>query len=163
MEAQPSPEATGAGPGPTGEAVLWSPARRAAWSVLVSAFVLGQIAVGLRSRWHDDDRYGFAMFHEFTALTLRYHWVFADGHTEPINTEPYLKGRARAVRGTGKRTEVFGAGTTRIQAQGFVRWLYEHKRPEGAVAAQVRYAWERNKDGEHHEELLVWPPAELRP
>lgn len=165
MEAQPSPE-VGVEPGASEAAappLALSPGRRAAWSIGLSLLILAQIGVGIRSRIDDDDRYGFAMFHEFTALSLRYRWVYPDGRTEEIDTDGYLRGRAKAVRGAGRRTEVFGAGTTRIQAQGFVRWLYENKRPEGVVAAQVVYAWERNKDGEHHRELLIWPPVEARP
>ncbi len=168
MDAQPSPEGSSAppsGPDPSQLDVApgFGPRRRAIWSVVVSVLFLGQVALGVRSRIHDDDRYGFAMFHEFTSLSLRYRWRMDDGTTVSFRPDKYLKGRARAVRGSGRRTEVFGAGTTRIQAQGFVKWLYERKRPDNAVAAEVVYSWERNKDGEKHKELIVWPLAEARP
>ena len=148
-------------PGP--EPLALGPGARTAWSVaLVLIFGL-QIGLGLRSRLHVDDRYGFAMFHEFTRYRIDYPWQLADGAIRVFTFPVPLPKRSSAVRGGRHHVEVFGAGTTRIQAQGFVRWLYENKRPEGVVAAQVVYAWERNKDGEHHRELLIWPPVGARP
>ena len=163
MEAQPSPEPRAGvkvenGASDADIAPGFGPRRRAAWSVVAVALFVGQVAMGVRSRLDDDDRYGFAMFHEFTSLTLRYRWRLADGSTRPFTPDEHLRGRSNAVRGSGRRTEVFGAGTTRIQVTGFVKWLYKKKRPDDAVGVEVTYAWERNKDGVKHTELIAWPP-----
>jgi hypothetical protein len=135
-----------------------TPRARAAWSVGVALIFAAQIGLGVRSRVQDDDRYGFAMFHEHTASRFEYRWRMADGSAVDLDPNRWLKGRAAAIRSGGRRREVFGAGTTRIQVRGLLRWAWAHHRPEGAVAVEADWRWQLNGMGPLRHEAFRWPP-----
>jgi hypothetical protein len=143
-------------PGP--EPLALGPGARTAWSVaLVLIFGL-QIGLGLRSRLHVDDRYGFAMFHEFTRYRIDYRWRLADGAVRAFTFPVPLPKRSSAVRGGRHHVEVFGAGTTRLQLRGALRYLWAAHRPDDAVAVEATYRWRRNDHPDETVEQLQWPP-----
>jgi hypothetical protein len=140
------------------EQLALGPRARAAWSVaLVLIFGL-QIGLGLRSRLHDDDRYGFAMFHEFTRYKIDYQWRLVDGSARKFSFPVALPKRSAVVRGGRHQVEVFGAGTTRLQLRGALRYLWAAHRPDDAVAVEAVYRWRRNDHPEETVEQLRWPP-----
>lgn len=141
------------------EPLALGPRARAAWSVaLVLIFGL-QIGLGLRSRVQDDDRYGFAMFHEFTRYRIDYQWLLADGTARAFTFPDRLPKRSSAVRGGRHQVEVFGAGTTRLQLRGALRYLWAAHRPDDAVAVEAVFRWRRNDHPDEAVERLRWPPA----
>ncbi len=140
------------------EELALGPRARVAWSVAVVLIVGLQIGLGVRSRVHDDDRYGFAMFHEFTRYKIDYQWRLLDGSRRRFSFPVPLPKRSAAVTGGRHKVEVFGAGTTRLQLRGALRYLWSAHRPDDAVAVEAVYRWRRNN---HHDEVveeLRWPP-----
>ncbi len=135
-----------------------SPRGRLAWSIGLVLIFGAQVGLGLRSRLHDDDRYGFAMFHEHTASRFEYRWRMADGSAVPLNPDRWLKGRAAAIRAEGRRREVFGAGTTRIQVRALLEWAWARHRPDGAVAVEADWRWQLNGMGPVRHEVFRFPP-----
>ena len=85
-------------PGPRGRAALSA--------FLVVLFGL-QGALAVRTRLHNDDRYGFAMFHESIRYKLDYHWVMEDGRRVRLRVpKPWLKSRGKKILGHGTTTSV---------------------------------------------------------
>lgn len=133
----------------TDPALTPGPRKRAALSVLVLLILGLQIGLAVRTRVLNDDRYGFAMFHEAVTYKLRYSWVLAGGGTRRVDVEDHwLRSRGRKIRGKGRVTSIMGEGTVRLHVQRFVDWLYENKLPEGAVGAEARMKYRKNGRGE---------------
>jgi hypothetical protein len=129
----------GLAPGPRG---------RAALSVFLLAFFGLQVSLAVRTRLHNDDRYGFAMFHESIRYKLQYHWVMENGRTVRFRVpKAWLKSRGKKILGTGTTTSVMGEGTVRMNIQRFVNWAWQEKRAPGAVGLRATLRYQRNDRG----------------
>jgi len=124
------------------------PRGRAALSAFLVVFFGLQVALAVRTRLHNDDRYGFAMFHESLRYQLKYHWVMADGRRVRLRVPPsWLKSRGKKILGKGTTTSVMGEGTVRMNIQRFLDWAWEEQRAPGAVGLTATLRYQRNDLG----------------
>lgn len=124
------------------------PRGRAALSAFLVAFFGLQVALAVRTRLHNDDRYGFAMFHESIRYKLQYHWIMEDGRKVRLKVpEAWLKSRGKKILGKGSTTSVMGEGTVRMNIQRFVDWAWTEKRAPGAVGLTATLRYQRNDRG----------------
>jgi hypothetical protein len=131
------PEPDGGG-GVLGPGARW-------WRNLVLVGIFGlQLGLVIRTHVQDDDRYGFAMFHQYTRYMLFYDWVKEGGQEERFNPNEYLAGYGGQLVGGRLNSTVMGPGTIRLLVQDYLAWLWRRHRPDDAVAVRCIYNYEIN-------------------
>ena len=142
-----------------------TPRGSAAQQVVVIVFLVVLIGLGVRGLIADDARFAWGMYGRDMAYNVTYEWLDADGRTRTHVPGNELRSSARRAlypqRADGQprtRRTRYPAGTLRAQMRAYLRHLYEHHRPDHAVAVRLtwRYAYDYTGRGtgvEHIERL----------
>lgn len=135
------------------------PAVRRLWSVVILLTFGLQVGLIVRTHRTDDDRFGFAMFHEYASYYLSYRWIPARGAPTPYKPPAnHLTGWANKIDGRGRRDSIMGLGATRSNIQAYLEWLHDHHLPRAAVAVEAIWTYKHNGSERDVQEILRHPP-----
>ena len=137
---------------------------RGAWwrQLTVFAFLFLVAGIGVRSLVCNDSRFGFGMFGEHMEYLIVYHWIDEHGHRRQYFPGDELRDKSthlRPRRGesafeiAGRADETrYGTGAVRCWIDSYLDYLYEHSRPNDAVAIEAKLYYSIN------EHLVVGEP-----
>ena len=125
-----------------------SPSRRsgAAGQVLVVLCLLGLLGLGVRSLVAGDGQFGWGMFAYNTEYLLEYRWLMADGGRAIYIPGKELQAKAAQLAPHPRSTTLdpiprrtwYTLGGLRRWIPAYLAYLYDGRRPAGAIAIEAR-------------------------
>ena len=128
---------------------VWNKAWLRCGNGLVGALLVVMVLVAIRSHLIGDGRGGWSMYNHNVQFIVVYEWEMSDGTRQTYFPGSELRGRENELRmkpiTANKLTpnnQRYGLWTLKSHIRGYLRHLFEKKKPKEAVAiiATLRYA-----------------------
>lgn len=89
-----------------------------------------------------DSRFGWGMFSRNTEYGIQYRWILEDGSQVRFQPGKELRSGSRKIHTprrhrSRRRNTRYGLTTLRTWIAGYIEWMYQNKRHEGAAAIEA--------------------------